>query len=73
MLVVTSLNLNLKRKGNKMKNHEKGLFEKKLGYEDYKGCKNCQHELSELKRCEFADKMLGASVLHTMCPMWYKR
>ena len=56
-----------------MKNHEKGSFEKKLEYEDYKGCKNCKHELSELKRCEFANKMLGASVLHSMCPMWYKR
>ncbi len=42
---------------------------KQLGYN---GCKNCQHQISPLRRCEWAEQG-GDGQIHFICPMWDKR
>lgn len=42
---------------------------KSIGYE---GCKNCQHQTSPLRSCEWAESG-GSGRIHVICPMWDKR
>ena len=40
--------------------------------EDYNGCKNCEHQISPLRMCEWAEQGGDGSV-HLVCPMWEER
>lgn len=42
---------------------------KQLGY---KGCKNCQHQISPLRSCKWAEQG-GDGHVHLLCPKWDKR
>lgn len=39
---------------------------------EYKGCKNCQHQIAPLRSCYWAEKG-GDGILHLICPKWDKR
>lgn len=38
----------------------------------YKGCKNCQHQISPLRTCKWAEQG-GDGCIHLICPMWDKK
>ena len=38
---------------------------------DYKGCKNCQHQIEPLRMCEWAEQG-GNGRVNLICPMWDK-
>ena len=44
-------------------------FEKEL---DYKGCRNCSHQIEPLRMCEWAESG-GDGHIHLICPMWRKK
>lgn len=44
-------------------------FAKQIGYE---GCRNCEHQISPLRMCEWAEKG-GDGKIHLVCPMWNMR
>ena len=44
-------------------------LEKKLGY---KGCRNCIHQISPLRMCEWGERG-GDGQLHFICPKWEKK
>ena len=37
----------------------------------YKGCKNCQHQISPLRSCKWSEQG-GDGHVHLICPMWDK-
>ena len=37
----------------------------------YKGCKNCEHQISPLRMCRWAEQG-GDSQIHIICPKWNK-
>lgn len=39
---------------------------------DYKGCRNCEHQIELLRMCEWAERG-GDGIVHIICPMWEKR
>lgn len=39
---------------------------------DYKGCRNCEHQIEPLRMCEWAERG-GDGIVHIICPMWEKR
>lgn len=41
---------------------------KEIGYE---GCRNCDHQISPLRMCEWAEKG-GDGKIHIICPHWKK-
>jgi hypothetical protein len=41
---------------------------KQLGY---KGCENCQHQISPLRMCKWAEQG-GDGQIHFICPKWDK-
>ena len=43
-------------------------FEKEL---DYKGCRNCRHQIEPLRMCEWTEHG-GDGHIHLICPMWDK-
>lgn len=38
---------------------------------DYKGCKNCKHQIAPLRMCKWAEQG-GDGQIHLICPMWDK-
>ena len=42
---------------------------KQLGY---KGCKNCKHQISPLRMCEWEEQG-GDGQIHLICPKWDKK
>lgn len=39
---------------------------------EYKGCRNCRHQISPLRMCEWAEHD-GDGQIHLICPMWDKK
>ena len=39
----------------------------------YKGCKNCQHQISPLRSCKWLEQGGDGQVLHLVCPKWDKK
>lgn len=39
---------------------------------EYEGCRNCEHQIEPLRRCEWAEKG-GDGKIHIICPMWDKK
>lgn len=39
---------------------------------DYKGCKNCKHQISPLRSCKWSEQG-GDGQIHFICPMWDKK
>lgn len=39
---------------------------------EYKGCRNCEHQIEPLRACEWLEKG-GDGVFHLICPRWEKR
>lgn len=39
---------------------------------NYQGCKNCEHQISPLRMCEWAENG-GDGHLHFICPMWREK
>lgn len=39
---------------------------------DYKGCKNCQHQIAPLRMCKWAEQG-GDGRIHLICPKWDKK
>ena len=39
---------------------------------DYKGCKNCKHQISPLRSCKWSEQG-GDGHIHFICPMWDKK
>lgn len=39
---------------------------------DYKGCKNCQHQIEPLRMCEWVERG-GDGRIHFICPKWEKK
>ena len=46
--------------------------QKRIKHLEYKGCKNCQHQIVPLRRCKWVEQG-GDGHIHFICPMWYKR
>lgn len=44
-------------------------FMKEIGYE---GCRNCEHQISPLRACRWAESG-GDGKIHIICPMWKRR
>ena len=44
-------------------------FKKEKGY---KGCRNCKHQISPMRMCEWAEQKTEVT-LHIMCPKWERR
>ena len=38
----------------------------------YKGCRNCQHQISPMRMCKWAEQKTEVA-LHIMCPKWERR
>ena len=38
---------------------------------EYKGCRNCQHQIEPLQMCKWAEQG-GDGRLHFICPKWNK-
>ena len=38
----------------------------------YKGCKNCENQISPLRMCEWSEQG-GDGVIHFICPKWHKK
>jgi len=38
---------------------------------EYKGCKNCKHQISPLRSCKWSEQG-GDSQIHFICPKWDK-
>ena len=39
---------------------------------EYKGCKNCKHQISPLRSCKWSEQG-GDGQIHFICPMWDKK
>lgn len=39
---------------------------------EYEGCRNCEHQISPLRRCEWAENG-GDGTFHILCPHWIKK
>ncbi|SDB15173.1 hypothetical protein SAMN02910417_01121 [Eubacterium oxidoreducens] len=39
---------------------------------NYKGCKNCAHQIAPLRMCKWAE-LGGDGLLHSICPRWEER
>ena len=39
---------------------------------DYKGCRNCKHQIDVLRTCEWMERG-GDGRLHLICPKWERR
>lgn len=47
-------------------------YEKRVKELDYKGCRNCKHQIEPLRGCEWIEKG-GDGRLHLICPKWEKK
>ena len=47
-------------------------YEKRMKELDYKGCRNCKHQIEPLRGCEWLESG-GDGRVHLICPMWEKR
>lgn len=45
--------------------------QKQIKQLEYKGCKNCQYQISPLRMCEWGEQG-GDGGLHLICPEWDK-
>ena len=45
--------------------------QKQIKQLEYKGCKNCQHQIAPLRMCKWAEQG-GDGRMHFICPMWDK-
>lgn len=39
---------------------------------EYKGCKNCKHQIAPLRSCKWSEQG-GDGQIHFICPMWDKK
>ena len=46
--------------------------EKRMKELGYKGCRNCQNQISPLRTCKWMERG-GDGVVHLICPKWEKR
>ena len=47
-------------------------IEKLVNRIGYKGCKNCENQISPLRMCKWAEQG-GDGQLHFICPKWRKK
>ena len=47
-------------------------YQKRKKELDYKGCRNCIHQIEPLRQCEWAEKG-GDGRIHLFCPKWERR
>lgn len=48
------------------------IMKKMIKEIDYKGCRNCAHQIESLRTCEWAERG-GDGQLHYICPRWERR
>lgn len=47
-------------------------FDKRKKELEYKGCRNCEHQIAPLRGCEWLEHG-GDGQLHLICPHWERR
>ena len=47
-------------------------YEKQMRKMEYKGCRNCKHQIDYLRACEWLEKG-GDGQIHLICPRWEKK
>ena len=48
------------------------VYEKQMKKMGYKGCRNCKHQIAQLRGCDWLEKG-GDGHLHLVCPRWEKK